>query len=130
MEFNQIDEIMNEIELIFIKNTSIEEDHNDQHVKHEIFLSEMRQLIKKKFFSFNNDPVQRWSIREILKPEYSDYPDENKKYIMTGIEYKKEDDGNWVIYHDFINLVEDHNLIVNKINQISDILKGNHRIIS
>jgi hypothetical protein len=37
MEFNEIDKIMNEIELIFIKNTSIEEDHNGQHIEREIF---------------------------------------------------------------------------------------------
>lgn len=130
MEFNKIDEIINEIELIFLKNTSIKEDHNGQYIEYEIFLSEMRELIKKKFFSFNNNPVQRWSIREILKPEYSDYPDENKKHVMIGIEYNFDDKGNWVLYNDFINLVEDHNLILNKINQISDILKGNHRIIN
>lgn len=127
MEFSEIDEIMNEVELIFLKNISIEKNHSSKYIEHENFLLQMRELIKKKFFNYNDNLIQRWSIREMFKTEYSEHSDENKKHIMIGIEYNFDDKGNWVLYNDLANLINDYNLIHNKINQISTILKGNHK---
>ena len=122
---NEIDKMIIEIENLFLKNTSIEKDHNGHYIEHENFIFEMREWLQKKFLIDNDIP--RYTIREIIKTEYNHFPDENLKQIMTGIEYKIDDNGNWVLYNDVKNLLEDKTMIKNKLNEIQNILGQEHR---
>ena len=122
---NEIDKMIIEIENLFLKNTSIKEDHNGHYIEHENFIFEMREWLQKKFLIDNDIP--RYVIREIIKTEYNHFPDENLKQIMTGIEYKIDDNGNWVLYNDVKNLLEDKTMIKNKLNEIQNILGQEHR---
>lgn len=122
---NEIDKMIIEIENLFLKNTSIKEDHNGHYIEHENFIFEIREWLQKKFLIDNDIP--RYMIREIIKTEYNHFPDENLKQIMTGIEYKIDDNGNWVLYNDVKNLLEDKTMIKNKLNEIQNILGQEHR---
>ena len=122
---SEIDKMIIEIENLFLKNTSIEEDHNGHYIEHENFISEMRKFLYSKL-SIDND-IPRYVIREIVKTEYHHFPDENLKQIMTGIEYKIDDNGNWVLYNDIRNLLEDRMMIKNKLKEIEIILNQEHR---
>lgn len=122
---NEIDKMIIEIENLFLKNTSIEKDHDGYYIEHENFIFEMREWLQKKFLIDNDIP--RYVIREIIKTEYNHFPDENLKQIMTGIEYKIDDNGNWVLYNDVKNLLEDKTIIKNKLNEIQNILGQEHR---
>jgi hypothetical protein len=62
--------------------------------------------------------IQRYYIREYIKDDK-----------IVGIEYHFSEDGNWVLFNDVKNIIEDKNLILSKVNDIIDIIIGKHRII-
>ena len=65
--------------------------------------------------------IPRWSIREILELKEND----NSLYEMKGISYNEEPDGNWVLYSDVRNLIEDNRCRL-RADTASDILFLKH----
>ena len=113
---NELDELMDKIQLLFLNNTSIEEEHNEQHIKHQDFLDELKKLLKERFYSENNS-IQRYNITPLIKDN-----------IMTGIEYQYDSNGNWVNYNDIRNYIEDKNRAIESIKKTIILLEGKHRI--
>jgi hypothetical protein len=83
-------------------------------------------LIIKKLSKLNNfkikNNIQRFSIRELIS-------EKNGIIKINGIEYNIEKDGNWVMYKDIENLIEDINLTISKLNDIYSTLTGQYRNI-
>ena len=65
--------------------------------------------------------VTRYSIREIITKN------DNNEYRITGLSYDVESDGNWVMYTDIQNLIEDRNIALNLVKELTSILKQEHR---
>ena len=81
-------------------------------------------LIIKKLSKLNNfkikNNIQRFSIRELIS-------EKDGIIKMNGIEYNMEKDGNWVMYKDIENLIQDINLTISKLNDIYSTLTGEYR---
>lgn len=81
-------------------------------------------LIIKKLSKLNNfkikNNIQRFSIRELIS-------EKDGIIKINGIEYNMEENGNWVMYKDIENLIEDINLTISKLNDIYNTLTGQYR---
>lgn len=113
---NELDEIMDKIELLFLKNATIEEKHNRQYIKHQDFLDEIKKLLKQKFYCKNNS-IQRYNITPIIE-----------NTLMTGIEYQYDPDGVWVNYNDVRNYIEDSSRVIENLKNCISLLSGEHRM--
>ena len=65
--------------------------------------------------------ITRYSIREIITKN------DNNEYRITGLSYDAESDGNWVMYRDIQNLIEDRNTALNLLKEVTSILRQEHR---
>jgi hypothetical protein len=61
--------------------------------------------------------IQRYNISEYIKDDK-----------IVGIQYQSSEDGNWVLFSDIKNILEDQDLTLSKINDIINIITGKHRI--
>jgi uncharacterized membrane-anchored protein len=114
---NELDELMDKIQLLFLNNTSIEEEHNKQHIKHQDFLDELKKLLKERFYSKSNINIKRYNVTPIIKEGQ-----------MTGISHLIDSDGVWVNYYDIRNLIEDNNRVISNLKNCISMLTGEHRI--
>ena len=113
---NELNEIMDKIELLFLNNASIEKEHDGQYIKHQDFLDEVKELLKNKFYSPNN-LIKRYNVNVIS--------DDNK---ITGIAHHIDPDGVWVNYNDIRNHIEDSNRVIENLKNCISLLSGEHRI--
>ena len=111
---NEIDRMMTEIENVFLKNVSVETHHDGNYIDHENFLYEMREWLTEKFTY--TDDIPRYSIREIVQDN-----------LITGLSYNIEGEGNWVLYNDIRNLLQDREIIKSKLKEVESIINSTHR---
>ena len=114
---NELDELMDRIELLFLNNTSIEEKHNEQHIEHQDFLDEIKELIKNRFYS-KSDPIKRYNVTPIIGDDK----------VITGISHSIDPDGVWVNYYDIRNYIEDRDRVIENLKNCISLLSGEHRI--
>lgn len=113
---NELDELMDKIQLLFLNHTSIQEERNGQYIERQDFLDEVKNLLKERFYS-KNDLIKRYNVTPIIKDN-----------VMTGISHTIDDDGVWVNYYDIRNLIEDRNRVIENLKNCISILIGEHRI--
>lgn len=112
---NELDELMDKIQLLFLNHTSIQEEHNGQYIKHQDFLDEVKKLLKERFYS-KTAFINRYNITPIIEDN-----------VMTGIEYQNDSNGNWVNYNDIRNLIEDKQTALIGLEKIISVLLEKHR---
>lgn len=109
-EIEVIDEIFEYVKIKYNDNFSWEK-------KDSLII--IKRILKNDPFKIKNN-IARYSIRELITSE-------NNIVKMNGIEYNIEKDGNWVMYQDVKNLIEDINLAISKLNDIHNIFTGQYR---
>jgi hypothetical protein len=115
MKYNELDEIMDKIELLFLNNTSINENHNGQYIEHKDFLDETKELLKKRYYSSDN--IKRYNVTPIINNNQ-----------MTGISHQEDNNGVFVYYNDIRNLIEDNIQAIENLKKSISLLEGKHRI--
>jgi len=113
---NELDELIDKIKLLFLNNTSIQEEHNGQYIEHQDFLNEVKDLLKNRFYS-KSDLIKRYNVTPIIKDN-----------VMTGISHLIDNEGVWVNYNDIRNLIEDKNRVIENLKNCISLLNGEHRI--
>lgn len=113
---NELDELMDKIELLFLNHISIEEERDAKYIKHQDFLDEIKELLKNRFYC-KNDSIKRYNVTPIIKEGQ-----------MNGISHLIDPDGVWVNYYDIRNLIEDNNRIISNLKNCISMLNGEHRI--
>ena len=114
---NELDEIMDKIELLFLNNTSIKEEHNGKYIEHQNFLSEVKDLVKSRFYS-KTDLIKRYNVTPIIGDDKT----------ITGISHSIDQDGVWVNYYDIRNYIEDRDRVIENLKNCISLLIGEHRI--
>ena len=114
---NELDELISKIELLFLNNTSIQDDHNGQYIEHQDFLNEVKELLKNRFYS-KNDSIKRYNVTPIV----------GEDKVITGISHFIDPDGVWVNYYDIRNHIEDKNRVIENLKNCISLLTGEHRI--